>query len=110
MLVVNRFAVGADEAESFAREAAVALEALAACAGYVRGGLGRAVDDERAWMLWTEWSGVGAYRRALSSYDVKMCTPLLGRALPEPSGYEVLTECGPGGRAELRDSDREDAR
>ena len=34
---------------------------------------------------------VGAYRRALSSYDVKVgAVPLLSRALDEPSAYEAV--------------------
>jgi hypothetical protein len=42
-------------------------------------------------VLSTEWEGVGAYRRALSSYDVKMTAPeALAHAVQEPSAYEVL--------------------
>ena len=34
---------------------------------------------------------MGAYRRALSSYDVKLhAVPTLSRALDEPSAYEVV--------------------
>ena len=88
MLVVYRFAVTEGETEAFARDAEGALAALASCAGYERGGLGRALDsftdgEDTAWMLWTEWSDVGSYRRALSNFQVKMATPLLSRALPE---------------------------
>ena len=37
------------------------------------------------------WEHVGAYRRALSAYDVKLhAVPLLSRALDEPSAYEVV--------------------
>ena len=39
----------------------------------------------------TTWEGPGAYRRALSSYDVKLrAVPVLGRALDEPGAYEVV--------------------
>lgn len=110
MLVVYRFAVTEGETESFSRDAEDALAALASCEGYLRGGLGRAVDDfdadDSVWMLWTEWSGVGVYRRALSNFQVKMSTPLLSRALPEASGFEVLAECGPGERPTRAESDR----
>ena len=42
-------------------------------------------------MLVTTWENVGAYRRALSSYDVKLhAVPLLSRAIDEPSAYEVV--------------------
>ena len=41
-------------------------------------------------MLTTEWESVGAYRRALSAYDVKLtAVPVLSRALDEPSAYEA---------------------
>ena len=42
-------------------------------------------------MLTTQWEHVGAYRRALSAYDVKLgAVPLLSRALDEPSAFEVV--------------------
>ncbi|GAA2291470.1 hypothetical protein GCM10009853_054070 [Glycomyces scopariae] len=111
MLVVYRFAVTEGETESFSRDAEDALAALASCGGYVRGGLGRALDDfdadDAVWMLWSEWDDVGSYRRSLSNFQVKMATPLLSRALPEASGFEVLAECAPGGRPRRTDSDRE---
>ncbi|MCC3762351.1 antibiotic biosynthesis monooxygenase [Glycomyces sp. TRM65418] len=110
MLVLYRFAVSEGETETFARDAEGALAALASCEGYLRGGLGRAIDDFGAeaatWMLWTEWNGVGSYRRALSNFQVKMATPLLSRALPEASGFEVLAECEPGGEPRRTGSDR----
>ena len=50
------------------------------------------VDDPELWVLTTRWQNVGAYRRALSSYDVKVtAVPLLSRAIDEPSAYEPLT-------------------
>jgi hypothetical protein len=111
VLVVYRFAVTEGETEAFARDAEGALAALASCAGYERGGLGRALDsftdgEDATWMLWTEWSDVGSYRRALSNFQVKMSTPLLSRALPEASGFEVLAECEPGGEPRRTNSDR----
>ena len=42
-------------------------------------------------MLTTRWEHVGAYRRALSSYDVKLkAVPVLSRALDEPGAYETV--------------------
>ncbi|MFG3339109.1 antibiotic biosynthesis monooxygenase [Glycomyces sp. NPDC048151] len=111
MLVVYRFAVTEGETDAFARDAEDALAALASCAGYERGGLARALDsftdgEDATWMLWTEWNDVGSYRRALSNFQVKMSTPLLSRALPEASGFEVLAECAPGGEPQRSGSDR----
>ncbi|EON24399.1 MULTISPECIES: antibiotic biosynthesis monooxygenase family protein [Nocardioides] len=91
MLVVSRFRVPAAEVDAFRRDMEVAHAALAARPGYVRGTLGRNVDDPDLWVLSTRWEHVGAYRRALSAYDVKMhAVPLLSRALDEPSAYEVV--------------------
>ncbi|MFC6286748.1 antibiotic biosynthesis monooxygenase family protein [Nocardioides sp. GCM10027113] len=89
MLVVTRFRVPEADAPVFRADAERALAALAARPGYLAGQLGRNVDDPELWALVTTWEHVGAYRRALSSYDVKLhAVPLLGRALDEPSAYE----------------------
>jgi hypothetical protein len=91
VLVVNRFRVPADEGESFRADLETAHVALAACVGYVDGEIGRNVDDPELWVLTTEWEGPGAYRRALSAYDVKLtAVPVLSRALDEPSAYEPV--------------------
>ena len=108
MLVVNRFAVAGDDQETFAERARAALSALAARPGYVRGSVGRAYDDTEYWCLCTEWESVGAYRRALSAYDVKVtATTLLAQSLDEPSAYEELTLIGPDGEVRTGASDRE---
>lgn len=100
MLVLTRFSVSETESAQFADQAADALAALADCPGYLRGHLGREVDDSTGWLLLTEWQGVGAYRRALSRYDVRVrAIPLLARGQPEPGAYEVLSTVGPAGTA-----------
>ena len=91
MLVVTRFDVPDAESETFLPRAQAALAAFAARPGYVRGRIGRAADDPSQWVLTTEWVGVGAYRRSLSSYDVKVdAAPLLSLGRDEPSAFEVL--------------------
>ena len=91
MLVVTRFEVAESDADVFLDQARAALSAFAARPGYLRGRVGRAADDPTAWVLTTEWVGVGAYRRSLSSYDVKVHgAPLLSRGRDEPSAFEVL--------------------
>ena len=95
MFVVTRFRVGPAETDRFRSEAYDALAALAARPGYVEGRLGRNVDDPELWSITTTWANVGSYRRALSSYDVKVtAVPLLSRALDEPTAYETVP---PGG-------------
>lgn len=91
MLVVNRFSVPEDEAEAFRADLEAAHAVLAARPGFVAGTVGRNLDEPTLWVLTTRWEHVGAYRRALSSYDVKMgAVRLLARAVDEASAYEVV--------------------
>jgi len=105
--VVTRFVVEPTGADSFMGRAHTALAALAARPGYRRGQLTRALDEPDNWCLLTEWESVGAYRRALSAYDVKLhATPLLADARDEPSAYEVLASAEPGAGVAVVASDR----
>jgi len=107
VLVVTRFAVPVTDGEDFADRAEQALRAFAGCPGFVRGSLGRAADDATVWLLVTEWDGVGAYRRALSSYQVKLAaTPLMALAEQVPGAFEVLREVAAGGEVTVRVADR----
>jgi len=91
VLVVNRFRVPDPEAEPLRAQLEEAHALLATKPGYVDGTLGRNLDEPDLWVLTTRWESVGAYRRALSSYDVKLSgVPTLSRALDEPSAYEVV--------------------
>ncbi len=90
MLVVNRFEVTEGAEAQFDEDARQALNALSRCSGFLRGRCGASVDEPQWRVLVTEWESVGAYRRALSAFDVKMyATPLLARAIPETSAFEV---------------------
>lgn len=91
MLVVTRFTVPEAEGREFRTQAADALAALAERPGFRRGRVSRAVDDPTAWALVTEWEGVGAWRRALGGYEVKLrANPLLARSHDEPTTYEDI--------------------
>jgi quinol monooxygenase YgiN len=91
VLVVSRFRVPVEDGETFRAELAAAHAVLAERPGYVDGRVGRNLDEPELWVLTTRWENVGAYRRALSSYDVKMhAVPLLSRAVDEPSAYELV--------------------
>jgi hypothetical protein len=88
VLVVNRFR---DDDPGFRSDLEVALGVLSSQAGFEDGRLGRNVDDVGLWMMVTRWRDIGSYRRALSSYDVKVgAVPLLSRAIDEPSAFEEL--------------------
>jgi quinol monooxygenase YgiN len=106
VLALNRFVVAADRTAEFTEQAHAALAALAARPGYRGGELARALDRPDRWCLVTRWASVGAYRRALSAFEVKLsATPLLAHALDEPSGYEVLAGAPPGGAVTVHPSD-----
>jgi quinol monooxygenase YgiN len=91
VIVVNRFRVPEADATSFRTDLERAHETLAVQTGYVAGHAGRNVDDPDLWLLVTEWQGPGSYRRALSSYDVKVAAvPTLSRAIDEPSAFEPV--------------------
>ena len=110
MLVVSRFSVPESDAGSFSADASAALSAFAGRPGFERGRVGRAVDDPGTWVVVTSWARLGDYRRALSAYEVKLHgAPLLARAVPEASAFEVLLDVpapsAPGGPS-ARGSDR----
>jgi quinol monooxygenase YgiN len=91
VLVVTRYVVPEHEATAFAAQARLALDALVARPGCREAVLGRAVDDATLWTLTTRWESVGSYRRALSSYEVKLhAVPLMYRAVDEPTAFEDL--------------------
>jgi quinol monooxygenase YgiN len=91
VIVVNRFRVPEAEQAAFRDDLERARATLAVQRGYVTGRIGRNLDDPELWLLTTQWEGPGAYRRALSAYDVKVAAvPTLGRALDEPSAYELV--------------------
>ncbi|HET6654540.1 MAG TPA: antibiotic biosynthesis monooxygenase family protein [Nocardioides sp.] len=103
MIVVNRFRSGPDPTAGDAMRGGLqqALDALRERPGFVDGAVGRNVDEPELWLLTTRWENVGSYRRALSSYDVKLAAvPLLSQAIDEPSAYEVV----PPGHAGLNEA------
>ncbi len=99
---MNRFRVPESDHETFRVAVERARAALAERPGYLHGVIGRNVDDPELWVLTTQWEHVGAYRRALSAYDVKLhAVPLLGRAIDEPSAFELVE---PGGDLNIREA------
>jgi quinol monooxygenase YgiN len=91
VIVVNRFRVPDEDTHAFRADLEQAREVVSGQAGYIAGRIGRNVDEPELWVLVTEWDSVGSYRRALSSYDVKLgAVPTLSRAVEEPSAYESV--------------------
>ncbi|HEY8471493.1 MAG TPA: antibiotic biosynthesis monooxygenase [Natronosporangium sp.] len=107
MLALNRFVVASERTAEFTEQAQAALAALAGRPGFQGGELSRALDEPGHWCLVTRWASVGAYRRALGDFHVKVnATPLLATAVDEPSAYEVLAAAAPGGELTVTGSDR----
>lgn len=91
VLVISRFRYDAHATERAQGELTTCLEGLGRCRGFLEGAVGRALDEPSLWVLQTRWDAVGSYRRALSTYDVKLAVvPLLSQAIDEPSAYEIL--------------------
>ena len=104
LVVVSRFRVGVDDTEEFRSAAFTALAVLGQRPGHVGGRLARNVDEPDLWLLSTTWTNVGSYRRALSSYDVKVSgVPLLSRAIDEPSAYEQVQPGEPTNSQQARE-------
>ena len=98
LLVLGRFRVPEDQAASFARDARSAIAVLAERDGFIDAALGQCVDDPGLRTIVTRWTGVGAYRRALSNPEVKMTAiPFLSLAIDEPSAFEVVHARTPRG-------------
>ena len=91
MLAISRFRYDEDRADRALTELGLCLDKLAEHDGFVSGVVGRALDDPTLWVLQTRWKNVGTYRRALSSYEIRVTVvPLLSYAVDEPSAYEIV--------------------
>lgn len=88
MLVITRFQAPSEQADAFAAQLRAVADAFAGRPGFVDAFAGRNLDAPALWTLTTRWESVGAYRRALSSYDVKLATAgPYAYALEEPGAY-----------------------
>lgn len=98
MLLVCRFDVEPAEAATFHDRGRRALALLTAAPGCLGGELGRAIEDERRWVLTVRFASVDAYRRALSPFPVREhVAPLLAEALAdEPATFESLVTASAG--------------
>jgi quinol monooxygenase YgiN len=90
-VVVMRFAVDADGADAFLDDASAVTRVLAGFDGCSGIEVARASDDPALWVMVARWESVGSYRKALSSYEVKLnAVPFLSRAIDEPTAFQVL--------------------
>ena len=98
MIVITRHRVPLPAQDQFVADARDAVALLIDRVGCEGATVARAVDDPELMVITSRWSDVGSYRRALSSFDVKIgAVPLLSTAIDEPTAFEVLHHNGPGG-------------
>ena len=96
LLVQSRFRVVADRGGWFTQMRA-ALGLLAESVGFRRGWIAQATDEAELVTVTTEWDGIGAYRKALSRFEVKaQVIPLLSTAIDEPSAFEAVVAVDAG--------------
>ncbi len=106
MLSVTRHRVPPDVSDRFLSDAQAAVDLLRQRPGFEGATIGRATDDASLWVVTTAWADVGSFRRALSSYEVKIgAVPLLATAIDEPTAFERLVVADDRGM-HLRSSDR----
>ena len=90
LLVQSRFRVPSDRGAWFA-QMRTALSVLAESTGFQRGWIAQATDEGDLATVTTVWEGIGAYRKALSRFEVKaQVIPLLSTAIDEPSAFEAV--------------------
>lgn len=99
-----------DDLAAWLPAARAALAPLTVQPGCLGGDVCAAIDDPRLMSVITRWVSVGAYRHALSAFDVKlMSIPFFSTAIDEPSAYEVLHHNGPDGQLDFTSARAADA-
>ncbi|MDO4784235.1 MAG: antibiotic biosynthesis monooxygenase family protein [Propionibacteriaceae bacterium] len=84
--VVIRFE--AEDAASFRASAEPVVAYWRGREGCLEVELVRNLDDPGLWAILSRWRDVGSYRRSFSGFEAKLIlTPLLGRAVDEPTAY-----------------------
>jgi quinol monooxygenase YgiN len=91
-----RFRVDDVDRAEFLANARGAIELLRHSAGFLTASIGQSVDESQLLTIQTEWESVGAYRSAMSSYEVKATViPFLSHAVDEPTVFEALVIATP---------------
>lgn len=92
LLAISRFS---DVGEDFEPGARAVVDFWQGCAGCLSVELVRNLDEQSLWAIVSRWESVGAYRRSFGGYEAKMIlTPVLSRAIDEPSAYLPPEELG----------------
>lgn len=87
--VITRYRL--TDPQAWLATARAALEPLASQSLCLGAEICASIDDPQLMAIVSRWASVGDYRRAMSSYEVKLHTvPLLAHSLDEPTTFEVL--------------------
>lgn len=98
-----------DDDVAFLAQVRSALPVISAQSGFVEARVARSLDEPII-ALTLGWESVGAYRRALSAYDVKVAVvPLLAQAVDEATAFEVIHQRDADGVREATSSRAADA-
>jgi hypothetical protein len=91
MLVITRHRVAQIALPTWLLEAKASLAPLATQPGCISAEIGLATDEPDLVSVVTRWEDVGAYRRALSNFEVKMQSiPFLSTAVDESTAFELI--------------------
>ncbi|TRY19500.1 antibiotic biosynthesis monooxygenase [Tessaracoccus rhinocerotis] len=92
LLAISRFSEPGPDFEAGARAVVEFWQQRDGCLSVE---LVRNLDEQSMWAIVSRWESVGAYRRSFGGYDAKVVlTPVLSRAIDEPSAYLAPEELG----------------
>ena len=93
MLVITKHRVAQSELREWLEIAKSAIAPLASRPGCGGVRIGLATDEPDLIAIVSQWESVGAYRKALSNFEVKaQSIPFLSTAIDESSAFEVVYE------------------
>ena len=99
-VVITRHRV--EDLDAWMPGARAALAPLATHPQCIGADICAAIDDPHLAAIITRWPSVGDFRRAMSTFEVKLHTvPLLYTAIDEPTTFEALHRNGPDGSREF---------
>jgi hypothetical protein len=85
--------------------AKAALVILQTQQGFIRANIIHSADESQIYVVQTDWSDVGSYRRALGSMEAKIGVwPFLAEMKDEPTAFEKLLEMTSGELIEFETS------
>jgi len=101
MLVITKHRVAQAELREWLEVAKTAIAPLASRPGCESVQIGLATDESDLVVIVSRWESVGAYRKALSNFDVKAHSiPFLSTAVDESSAFEIVFESVDGTTSE----------